>query len=220
MIDTHIQRTCIVVFTLFSFLFSTCKKTSRDNRSIQIKLSTEGLAYVQLSPEKYFIYKDSASGKLDSTVVTKSLLENRYTPGFNGGLFASYPPFYSEVFSLTLTKIDGGIQTIWFKAKNRAADCCPSISHDNEPIKMYDTSNILAFYYPDCSCDLVQLFPSLTVEGKAYNNVIQAIDTRYPDPDSFDYIQVLTYWAKGVGIIKRTQTDSSGTRTYNLVRNN
>jgi hypothetical protein len=77
---THIQRTYMVVFTLFAFLFSTCKKTSSDNRfdgSIQIKLSTEGSAYVQLSLGVVFhfykLYK-----KIKGELLAIGLIRNKW----------------------------------------------------------------------------------------------------------------------------------------------
>ena len=196
---------------LYFVLFWNCKKRSHDTRSddfIQIKLSTEGLAYVQLGLGKYFIYKDSASAQLDSVIVTKSILKNLYTPGFNGGVFASSPPFYSEVFSLTLTKIDGGIQTIWFEAETDSPSIYAYSSMDNQPISMFYMS-FLSFAYA-----LSSALTNLTVEGKVYNSVIQTIGDNGAELSSPDYISVVTYWAKGVGIIKRTRTDSLGTKTY------
>src|SRR5690242_494363 len=97
----------VLAGTLSFLLALDCKKSS-DNKSetIQLKLDAEGLQYIQVDAGKYFIYKDSASGILDSVVVTQSQLENTYTPGYSGGLFNSYPAFNTEVFYLTLTKKD------------------------------------------------------------------------------------------------------------------
>ncbi len=216
----NIQTICIVVFTFF---FWNCKKRSHDTRSddvIQIKLSTEGLEYVQLTPGKYFIYKDSANGKLDSVVVTKSSVENIFTPA-GTWTFGTYAAYNAEALSLTLTKFDAGIQTIWgIDFRGLTALCCPSISMDNHPVEIHDTSGVLSFSYPVCNCYASTAIQGLTVEGKLYNNVIQTIGDNGADPSNPDYRRAVTYWAKGVGIIKRTKTTGSDTKTYFLVRNN
>src|SRR5687767_12546836 len=193
----QIQKACIIVFALF--FFWSCRK-SHDNRFddvIQVKLSTEGLEYVQLTAGKYFIYKDSASTELDSVIVTKSILENRYTPGFNGGLFASSPAFFSEVFSLTLTKIDGAIERIWFKEESSF----PSYSYssmDNQPVIMHDLYTT-SFCYPVSSCGISTAIESFTVEGKVYDSVIRTTGDNGAEVSSLDYVSVTSYWAKGVG---------------------
>ncbi len=225
MLNTEINtgKNYIIVFFLFSFLFWNCKKTSRDDRSdgtIQLRLSTEGLAYAQLGLGKYFIYKDSANGHLDSVVVTKSSLENTFSPAVvaNG---LTYPAYNSEVFSLTLTKFDAGVQTVWgTDFKGQVAPCCPSVSMDNLPFDIHDTSGLLSFRYPECTCGLSKAISSMTVDGKVYDNVYQVIGENGISPSSPGFVKVVTYWAKGVGIIKRTRTTGSAIQTQFLFRHN
>ena len=50
--------------------------------------------------------------------------------------------------------------------------------------------------------------------------VIQTIGDNGADPSSPDYCRAVTYWAKGVGIIKRIKTTGADTKTYLLIRNN
>ena len=216
-----IQKSCLIII-LFSVCFYSCEKKSQDTRfdgSVHINLLTEGLAYVQLGLGKYFIYKDSASSELDSVVVTKSSLEDVFTPAVvSGGL--TYSAYNSQIFSLTLTKFDAGIQTLWeINFKGQPALCCPSISMDNQPVEIRDTSDVSTFYYPVCNCSSSMVIPGLTVEGKLYNNVIQNIGDNGADPSSPDYRRAVTYWAKGVGIIKRIKTAGADTKTYFLIRN-
>ena len=133
-----------------------CKKNvSTDNRfdgSIQIKLSTEGLGYVKLTTGKYFIYKDSASATLDSVVVTKSVLENKFTPPTPGtflGIPTTYAAYNTEVYSIILSKVESsGIQSVWLDASSKTALCCPSLSKDNQPVIVYDPQNVYLFSYP------------------------------------------------------------------------
>jgi hypothetical protein len=212
--NINIQRREIIVVVLFFFLISDCKKSSSDHRfdgSIQLKLDANGLQYIQLDIGKYFIYKDSASGVLDSVVVTKSLLENKFTPAVTGGPFATYAAYNSEIFSLTLTKMDVNSETVWLEAQTSAALCCPSLSNNNEPVQMYESNGALVFCYPKEDCDFVDLISSLTVEGKVYQNVIMV--TGGTDGTS------KYYWAKGIGLIKRTETNSDN-KTRTLIMNN
>jgi len=176
-----------------------------------LKLDAEGLQYVQLDIGKYFIYKDSASGILDSVVVTKSLLENIFTPAVTGGLFETYPAYNSEVFSLTLTKIEVNSESVWLEAQTPPALCCPSLSSNNEPVQMLDSIG-LVFCYPIGDCNSIDLISSLTVEGKVYQDVIKMAGGAN---GASTY-----YWAKGLGLIKRIEILNSDTQTYTLIRNN
>jgi len=177
-----------------------------------LKLDAEGLQYVQLDIGKYFIYKDSASGISDSVVVTKSLLENTFTPAVTGGLFETYPAYNSEVFSLTLTKIDVNSESVWLEAQTPPALCCPSLSSNNEPVQMIESNPGLVFCYPKSNCSSVDLISSLTVEGKVYQDVIKVTGGTN---SASKY-----YWAKGIGLIKRIEILNSSTQTYTLIRNN
>jgi hypothetical protein len=205
-------KSYLLVFTLSFLLMLNCKKSSdhRFDGSVQLKLDAEGLQYVQLDVGKYFIYKDSASGKLDSVVVTKSLLENVFIPAVTSGGF-TYSAYNSEIFSLTLTKTDANGETIWLDAKTPPALCCPSLSSNNQSIQMSDSAG-LVFCYPSSECNSVDLISSLTLEGKTYQDVIKV-------PGGANSASTY-YWAKDVGLIKRIETLNSDTQTYTLIRNN
>ena len=60
----------------------------------------------------------------------------------------------------------------------------------------------------------------LLQSGGMTESQIRSLPYMNDDPSSPDYRRAVTYWAKGVGIIKRTQTMSSDTKTYVLIRNN
>lgn len=209
-----------ILATIFIVKFSSCKKNvSTDPRfdgSIQLKLSLDGLEYVKLIAGKYFIYKDSASATLDSVVVTKSVLENKYTPPTPGsflGIPTTFAAYNTEVYSLILSKVEsGGNQSVWLNASSKTALCCPSLSQNNLPVIMYDLNNVQVFLYPNS-----QLIPTLIIEGKSYNNVIRT--TNQINLPAISY-KGDTYWAKGVGIIKRTYTIDGNSKTYTLIRNN
>ncbi|HZH65368.1 MAG TPA: hypothetical protein VEY10_10795, partial [Flavisolibacter sp.] len=59
----------LALFIVFVTALSSCSKDEKEYR-----LDRAGLKYIQLRLNQYFIYKDSASGRLDSVVVTESFL--------------------------------------------------------------------------------------------------------------------------------------------------
>src|SRR5687767_12047544 len=65
---------------------------------LEINLDPEGLKYVQLTTGKYLIYKDSASGMLDSVVVGTSMKSKRYEPATTGTLSA-HAGYYLEEYT-------------------------------------------------------------------------------------------------------------------------
>ena len=57
----------------------------------------------------------------------------------------------------------------------------------------------------------------MVVEGKTYTNIVLTLSSG-PGGSSYFYY----YWAKGLGLIKRIETQTGGpvTNTYTLLRNN
>jgi hypothetical protein len=101
-----------IALSLIVFLFISCKKENTPPPP-EINFAAEGLAYVQLPLNKYFIYKDSATGMQDSVVVTESKLERNFNSQYS-------VPFYQQVFTITLTKNNGATQNDWFYAIAKA----------------------------------------------------------------------------------------------------
>jgi len=95
-------------FAVTEALFITsCRKEKTTNQNIgepYIQFSDTALAYVQLPLHKYFIYKDSATGTLDSVVVTKSDIEKSYGPSQNFGWGNSASSYY-QYFTLGLKNL-------------------------------------------------------------------------------------------------------------------
>src|SRR5688500_1088160 len=82
-----------ILVSMLCNLNSSCNKPKVTTpAALEITLNPEGLKYIQIPLEKYFIYKDSASGSLDSVVVTKSLFETIHYPvGTNiNGIIPAY----------------------------------------------------------------------------------------------------------------------------------
>ena len=221
-------RHSIVTITLFIFFFAGCKKSSSPPPRpsvITLEFPPAGLEYVNLTPGKYLIYKDSASGILDSVVITKSQLETKYSPGdtvIQGGVPVTYPAIYSQEFSLTLTKVDSISQTPWFTGS--AANEAPIVSL--LLYEMYHLVGISTEYaglvFSDPTFPIFSTIPSITIEGQNYTNVILGeYEHLLLDDNDPDYTKRTFYWAKGIGIIKREIITTGGAiQTHTLIRHN
>src|SRR4051812_31649464 len=74
-----IDMTRDILFTIcFVFLFASCKKDTEDVPFVPI--SPEGMSYINLPINSYFIYKDPATGNQDSVVVYESVLSTHFSP--------------------------------------------------------------------------------------------------------------------------------------------
>jgi len=201
---------------------------------------------VQLPLKAYFIYKDSVSGNFDSVVVTQCDLEKKSKPahtvptdfwGLKG--FMTVPDYYYETFSLTLSTYNNGSQQDWFTSYDENSRYESSIYSDvdssiilQENRRPGDNSYPTVFNYNDAAfkylTDLVNgesnlkfygiaKIPALTIEGNTYANVIRIIQNystyANPNPNLSEY-----YWAKGIGIIKRTVRTPTSTKTWTLLR--
>jgi len=186
-----------------------------DNHSIFAK---EDLEYVQLPVNRYFIYKDSASGNTDSVVVTQSLMSDHYYPPAPS---FSLPGVYYQEFNLVLIRINDG--KIWFQGSANstggsygpyAADSMDRVvfSPANDNIIADPTLNQTCYGFCDFLNDSsFAYYPSFEVGTHTYNDVfISTITNVYNGTDSPGYFKSTYCWAKGIGIVKRTvQTDSA-----------
>ena len=215
-----------MLFLASLIILSSCKKDSPKEEPASstrltdsTKFSRDALAYVQLTPGSYFIYKDSTTSSQDSVVVTTSLLDTLYFPGSYDFLF-TYKPHTQEKFDLVLTKFTDSDQVEWF---NGHADAfCDGLGINNNcdsaAVDLME-GGLFAFEgfgysYPSNL--------SVAIERRTYNNVI-IHDSWTPTLDINDpqYVHNIYYWAKGVGIIKRTNITTGGAvKTYTLLRNN
>ena len=189
----------------FSIVFVTalisCSKGEKEYR-----LDRDGLKYIQLRPNQYFIYKDSASGSLDSVVVTESSLysEQYIDRGFLNNTAISSK---REVFHLTLVRKGPAADSTWLNGQAKAE---PYVSR----LLFQDIRGEWLYYYPAISLtgDIYKL-SSLTVEGTTYSAVIVLINST-----------TCHYWAPSVGLIKMTTgyygPPNQATRTYTLIRHN
>jgi len=196
-----------------------CKKNNgvpTPTGSIVNNFSPSSLEYVQLTPGKYLIYKDSASGNLDSVVVTKSEMAFISYPAIpSRGILSPGRPAHSDYFiQLTLTKFSGISQNFWFDANAWAGS--PA---DDAIVKMYEVDS--AAYNMHGYIITEPPISSITIETKTYTDVIKSVAFAVGDINTPAYNQTTIYWAKKIGIIKRTIITTGGAvKTYNLIRNN
>ena len=218
------QAPFLLLFGILAILFQSCEKIRPDvevkTTSYSLRFSRKALDYVKLTERKYLIYKDSASAHLDSVVVTKSLLENKYNPEeFNW--YAWYSAYYHENFSLMLTKFTGGVGSEWFNGEAKLWISDPPYSTDNAPVNLITLDKFNNTYSTFYLGENDPTNYSVSIEGRTYNNVVITIYDRGLDINHPDYLKETYYWAKEIGIIKREIITTGGTvKTARLLRNN
>ncbi len=230
------MKSSFLITILLLCLCYSCKKDKATHQTdpAYIQFSSEALAYVQLPINTYFIYKDSASGMLDSIIVTQSDLKKEFQPESSAQtVFGPFllPAYYYQNFSLLLTSYSGTSQKDWFYGV--AKSIIPGIEYDNNSNNAFlsllekdRTANIpinYAFFYPLNITSSIQetlsVIPSILVEGKMYSNIEFYSNSNGIDSTNADYVRSTYYWAKGVGIIKRIIKTSNSIKTYLLIRN-
>ena len=82
------KKKMLFAITIIITLFISCKKdhtSSQNDAKIIATFSPEALTYIKLPLNSYYIYKDSATGILDSVVVTTSNSKLVDVPKYVGG---------------------------------------------------------------------------------------------------------------------------------------
>lgn len=197
--------TTLNVFLLIACIFFLgCKKNNVNYGTNNYTFSPNGLAYIQLSTGKYFIYKDSATLTTDSVVVTQSLLDT--ISGIEATFFGN-EKYTAQEYTLILLKIGTSGSTVWLTGKAKSLD---DVAGDAYLLPTeFNASGYLFRYPPDST------ITTMVVEGNTYADVILTINPVDLSPEQSTY-----YWAKGVGLIKSSKVDSLGIRkTYTLLRN-
>jgi hypothetical protein len=223
------------IILLLALFAAGCKKSSSDAETYNVKFSPAGLEYVKLTPGKYLIYKDSASGSLDSVVVTTSSLGTKFWPAVPAGsIFSSSSPAYNgENFSLTLTKYVGTVAQEWFNGYAEASiSYYPPYSSDSAGLLLAESLLVSgtsyhalyygAFSYPGYYNSLNHHIPAMTIEGNTFTDIITGgTDNTNLDINNPNYLKRTFYWAKGIGIIKREIISTGGiVKTHVLLRHN
>jgi len=200
------------VFMITSFIFFICFTGCKKDKVLIpfYPLPADGLAYIQFNTGKYFIYKDSAANKIDSVIVTESLLSG--TSGISGPSFVH--DYTSQQYTLVLTEAAPVPGLVWLSgtAPGNSIEAINLAAPDGHFIFQYFTSNpAVPGIIPTIP------IPLMVVEGKTYTNIVLTLSSG-PGGSSYFYY----YWAKGLGLIKRIETQTGGpvTNTYTLLRNN
>lgn len=216
------KKTIFYCITITVFILVACKKDKPDvinTPAPTIKLNTAALDFVQLPVGRYFIYKDSATGFIDSVRVTQSIFEtflHKGRTGTNCGWLCFDPgeaAFNFEKYSLTL----GSTSQEWFKGIASTDNYYPSYYFNllGNPAVVIDTNFNLAdaFWYPlqSSGINLYTFLPSLTIEGNIYTEVHQFVYNNGLPASNAYYKRTVFYWVKGIGIIKKE------IRTYNSI---
>ena len=188
----------ISMLLLIGYSFWGCKKTQP---ALSFMLSPDALAYIQFKTGTYFIYKDSAANKTDSVIVTESIVQPYSFTG-DGVLYNS------QTYTLVLTEINPGVAaTVWLSGNDQGGA--------SPRVQLVSAINPLNYLFQDIATNI----PSMVVEGKTYTN-INLTSGAAGAPGSPGSFVTSYYWAKGVGLIKRMETNGTVTNTYTLLRNN
>lgn len=208
----------MAVATSILFYLPSCKKDHTDT-PIEVKFSAEGLSYVLLPLNKYFIYKDSASGTLDSVIVTQSKVDKIFSPVAKDTISNwSAPAMNTEKITILFSKHNGSSSEDWFYGEAFAFSMG---SESDAPIILFEkdrltnTNKEVAFWYPFSN----NVLPSITIEGKTYLNAVTFSFANTLITTQPTYYKSTYYWVKGTGIIKREIRTSNSIKTDLLVRN-
>ena len=188
----------VIILLLFNACFG-CKKNPIP--PLSNPLSTDALAYIKFDVGKYFIYRDSVTNQIDSVVVTQSELQpdNFVSNGITYNnqqyslIWMEYSPYLKEWLSGTAPgNLNGRVQLI-----------------------ANDDPNHYLFQ------DVTTIIPTMVVEGKTYNNVLLTTSSYGSNGVSAGFTTTsANYWVKGVGLIKRSETNNAVTKTWTLLRSN
>lgn len=205
--------------TVLVLLVASCRKEVAITRPTLKKLETEGLAYVQLPKNKYFIYKDSTTGMLDSVVVTGSDIEAIFVSAQPGlGFYSGNDAYFYETFTLILTKYDTAQQEWFYGVVNSLAKSFSLRERD----RINNAEQNIVFSYPINTLLTgvdVSIMPANIIEDKLYSNIAVFTSSNGAPPTDKSYHKSTYYWVRGVGIIKREIQTGSSIKTELLVRN-
>lgn len=201
----------IILLISMSALISCSKsKTTKPNPDpVYYPFPAEGLSYIQLPVNHYYIYQDSATAVEDSVVVVNSSLEKIYVPAVTGGFLCSecHDAYYVQVYTLEM-KVENILPTgDWFSgsATSGGSGIFSLDTHHNSLV--YGV-----FIYPTNGRSI----SSMVVLGNTYTD-IEMFEFDFPS-GSTESISGVYYWAKGVGIIKRQVKTADTIKTESLIR--
>lgn len=223
------KKNIFYLITAVVFLITACKKMApaidlnltgqTPPGTNRVSFYTTALEFIKLPANRYFIYKDSATGSTDSVVVTQTIVETKYQAATAG--YPGKPALYYDTYTLILTKLPAS--QIWYQA---VATCdyfflpAPSTGIDSNFTFYNDPSQPVSFWYPFETSNNRQytFLPNLTIEGNTYSGVHQFFATNGLPPTDTNYQGTIFYWVKGIGIIKKEIRTFNSVKTSLLVR--
>ena len=216
----HCTLSYFLISALLMIIFQSCKKESAPDDTYSVTFSKHALEFVNLTQGKYLIYKDSATAVEDSVIISTSILGTFYTPRGDASNWWA-PPHYTETYSLVLTKFGNDTHSEWLNgtavAQPDYTNFYPHPSTDTSAIDLRETDNSSIFYLSQSG----PVLNGINIEGRSYNNVVLTIEANGIDTNASYYKKNICYWAKGIGVIKRTLITTGGAaKTYTLLRNN
>jgi len=165
-----------------------------------------------------FLYRDSASGIIDSVIVTTSLIYLAQQFDLYG-----YPQTQSDILNLSLsTVLNDNPGRLWYSG----SVICDLNTNTNEVLidSIFSLSNnqtgIPVFWYPFTSSynNQYTFIPALELEGNSYTNVHRFEATNGLPASDINYLTTIFYWVKGIGIIKRETHNANAVKTEFLVK--
>jgi hypothetical protein len=217
------MKNIILPVATIIMLMSSCTKTGYKPTptppDAYINFDKTELEYVFLPFDRRFIYKDSATGHIDSVVVT----DNYLWVSDDGPLpLLNLPAVHYQQYNLVLTKTNDS-SSEWFNGSANSYYGTPTLRTTDSmaEIRFVARDNIITTAFPDygfssdtSSYVTYQYLSSLKVESKVYNDIMVCTYTRVAlDTTAYENFKGTYYWAKKVGIIKRTVETSSGITT-------
>ncbi len=200
------MRKLLTILTV-SVLFSSCQKKDEKPNFTHGKINPNLYSYI-FDTGSYWIYKDTITNSIDSTIVT-SIIKDVYLypvtgpgqghPGDEEYFYIScltYPANTVSYDVLMLSEI-GTTAPLWYG-----------------PIKYISTKNIGSTFQ---NAKIENIIDSLSVEGEMYYNVIKMQSL----PNLSSTITNYYYYVDNIGVIKKeTLTGTILTGTWNLLRYN
>jgi hypothetical protein len=217
------MKNIIIPATILIFMMSSCTKsvnnTGVPTADSYINFDKNELAYVLLPLNRHYIYQDSATGNVDSVVVTQSDLTVTYAEAIPYWR----PALHYQEYNLVLTKTNDSA-IVWFQAAANAfyGTSNANISDSTATVQFVAKDNIITLANPNYGFSpdtgsytniSYQYQSSLMVKSKTYNDVIVCTFVGRSDSTNFNNFKSTYYWAKNIGIIKRSIQTNSGITT-------
>jgi hypothetical protein len=196
-----------LIYLSLLLLITGCSKKEQPGEVIALKIHPEALKYLKFDPGKYYIYRDSTTGRLDSVLISENAHTTLYVPAYVS-TFASVPEHTTEAIQIILHRYGDSFGTEWLKAGGQSElgfSLLRYTSNDSASITLTETINMpgggVTQIYGVFSSTSTPF--SITVEGVTYPSVILG---GFVDPTYYANSLREFYWARNVGVVKRVLT--------------